>query len=490
MWDAAQLRRHRRAILLFVLIVLLPGIAFSVLIVRSVRGEQVQAAQRQAERRRQIVRLVEADLNAWLFSAQGDAASSEALLTFRLEGDHIVFPEFHLRLPAKASPPRPPEAMPQADRPTPALVTDFYYPRILVFLRDFKSGAQYFLRLKALVVFLPGQTQGYVLDAQRVLDHVNRRLAELCTGEPFTGSLWIADNRDDQPAARTDAFTLPGFSFFQVIFYDGGRPTAGTLGEHAFAYAMALLILVTILGTLLVYRTVAQEARLSRLRTDFVSAVSHEFRSPLSSILALSERLDAARVRDASKLAEYHHLIGQEAQRLSVLVTRLLDFAQIEDGNKTYSLDRVELVAVARDAIGACGYAVRENRVRLRGDDAAPLWVRADRMALQQCIQNLIENAAKYSPVDQPITVTCLSSNGTHTVEVHDHGIGIPLDEQSRIFEKFYRGHRASASNVQGAGIGLALVKHVVESHGGVVLVESEPNAGSRFRLRLPRADA
>src|SRR5439155_22251644 len=102
----------------------------------------------------------------------------------------------------------------------------------------------------------------------------------------------------------------------------------------------------------------------------------------------------------------------------------------------------------------------------------------------RHCIQNLIENALKYSPPDSPVTVTCGTANGSNLVEVQDRGIGIPHEEQERIFEKFYRGRNASELNVEGVGIGLALVKHVIESHGGSVSVESRPGEGSRFVLR------
>jgi signal transduction histidine kinase len=282
---------------------------------------------------------------------------------------------------------------------------------------------------------------------------------------------------------------LEGFPFFQVVFHDPGRAGAIDVRQHAFLYSMALLVLVTILGSVLVYRTVTQEVRLSQLRTDFVSAVSHEFRSPLSSILALSERLDAARVRDPGQLAQYHKVIHHEAGRLSALVVRLLDFAQIEEGVKIYSPERVDLAAIARDAIQSCHYSVALERVQLSATEA-PFWVRGDRTALQHSIQNLIENAVKYSPPDSPIAVTCAAANGCHVIEVQDRGIGVPLGEQARIFEKFYRGRQAIELNAHGVGIGLALVKHVVESHGGSVSVESQPDQGSRFRVRLPRAEA
>lgn len=490
MWAIGQLRRSRRLILLFVVTGVLPAVIIGALIIRAVRNERLESAHQQAERQRQIVRLIEADLNTWLFSTRADSAVSQALFRFELEGQHVVFPEFQLSLPIVQSAARPFESAPPDHRPTAQVITDFYYPRILVFLRDFQ-GAQYFLRLRTLVVRLPDRDHGYALGAQAVLDHVNGRLVEFCAGENFRGRLSIGDLREIQSASgAASAFSIEGFSFFQVSFFDAGGRDAANLGRHAFAYSMGLLVLVTLVASVFVYRAVSQEVQLSQLRTDFVAAVSHEFRSPLSSILALSERLESARVPDPDKLTQYHRIIGQEARRLSTLVTRLLDFAQIEEGRKVYALERVELVGIVRGAIESFEHSVRPGRIRLDGEEAEPLWIRADRTAVSHCIQNLIENAVKYSPPDSPIVVTCASAGDFAIVDVRDHGIGVPPEEQSKIFEKFHRGRQAAGLDVQGVGIGLALVSHVVKSHGGAVSVESVPGEGSRFRVRLPKAGA
>jgi hypothetical protein len=151
----------------------------------------------------------------------------------------------------------------------------------------------------------------------------------------------------------------------------------------------------------------------------------------LSSILALSERLESARVPDPDKLTQYHRIIGQEARRLSTLVTRLLDFAQIEEGRKVYALERVELVGIVRDAIESFEHSVRPGRIRLDGEEAEPLWIPADRTAVSHCIQNLIENAVKYSPPDSPIVVTCASAGDFAIVDVRDHGIPVVTNESS-----------------------------------------------------------
>jgi two-component system phosphate regulon sensor histidine kinase PhoR len=489
MWDLPRLFWNRKTGALLVSMVLLPAAIVAVLITRAVRGERTQAASEKAEHRRQIVRLIDEDLRTWLFSTDAASAMSHALLRFEVRGDSVVFPDFDLALPSSQSPRRFPFSPTPPARPTAQSIADSYYPRILVFLRDFKTGAQYFLRLKVLIVRLPGRDQGYVLEAQPVLDYVDRRLDGLCAAAGCRAALWIGDFRDAAPPSATEAFGLDGFSVFQVAFYpspDAGVPFGG---QHAFAYAMALLAVIAILGSMLVYRAVSQEAHLSQLRSDFVSAVSHEFRSPLSAIMALSERLESSRVRDPEQLAQYHHVVGQESRRLSALVSRLLDFAQIEDGKMVYSLVRADLVAIARDAIASCQYAARPGRIRWSGGEQAPLWILADRAAVQHAIQNLIENAVKYSPADAPVDVTCAPADGSACVDVKDLGPGVPLEDREKIFEKFYRARHVADLNVQGVGIGLALVRHVTDGHGGSVSIESRPGDGCRFRLTLPMAE-
>jgi signal transduction histidine kinase len=495
---AEVVSRNRTVITLFVLMVLLPAVIFSALITRAVRSERIQADYQNTQRQSHIVRLLEADLNNWLFSTRAGSAISKALLRFRLDGDQISFPEYQLSLPSTAPLQRLPLASSTPTTPiTRESISQEYYPRIQSFLRDFgagrHSGAQFFLRLRAVIVRPPGRDDGYVLDAQPLIEYLDSRLAEYCATEPFSASVRGRDFRDT-PSLATDtsgvALGLEGFPFFEIVFRESEMVGSTNLRQHAFAYSMAALFLVTVLGSLFLYRAMSHEVRLSRLRTDFVAAVSHEFRSPLSSILALTERLSSARVHDSEKLAQYHQIIGQEARRLSQLVTRLLHFAQIEEGKKAYSLERVDLLDVAREAVRACGDSADPARIQLLETGTAPLWVWADGTALQHCIQNLIENGLKYSPPNAPVTIACASANGHHIVDVRDRGIGIPQSEQRKIFEKFYRGYEASELNSQGIGLGLALVKHIIDRHGGSIVVESQPGHGSCFRLLLPRMEA
>ncbi len=483
------LRRSQKVVALFGLMVILPAVVFGVLIVRAARSERARQEYDKTLRQRQIVQFIEADLRNWLFGPGSGSARRDARVRFEVQGDRIVIPDFGLSRPVSESPQlRPAEGGPPTGPPDAASVAEHYFPRIQAFRRDFatgrNAGAQYFRQLRALVVQPPGGTEGYVLGDDDVVAYVNRTLEQVSAGEPFTASAWIAAERAARPPAG--GFSIEGFPFLEVVFEDAATGGWPALRGAAFPYSMGFLVLVTVLGSAFVYRAVSQEARLARLRSDFVTAVSHEFRSPLTSILALAERLE--RVRDPEKLREYHRIIGHDARRLSALVTRLLDFALIEDGRQTYARERIDLVATTREAIAACQHVARPERIRLLGAEAAPLWVEADRTALEHAIQNVIENAAKYSPPESPIDVECVRLNGSHLVEVRDRGIGIPREEQARIFDKFYRGRHVAGLNVQGVGIGLSLVRHVIDGHGGSVAVESEPGAGSRFVLRLPGA--
>ena len=491
----STLVRNRRLVTLFVLMVPLPAALFSVLMVRAIANEQLRAAYGTIERQRQIVRLAEADLIAWLYSTDRDAARAHAVLRFATTGDQIVFPDFDLAMPLASAPrPRPFDTAPDPAALTADAVVAHYYPRVQVFLRDLNSGrhsgAQYFLRLRALVVRPHAGAEGYVVGIEPVVEYANQRLAELCAPHPFRAKVWVA--AAEQPAAPgSETYGLVSFPFFEVAFTGTGAPTLNHVRRNAFAYAMTVLVAIAVLGSVFVHRAVSQEMRLSQLRKDFVAAVSHEFRSPLSSITMLAERLVAQRALAPEQLAEYHQLIDRDARRLSALVTRLLEFGQIEEGRALFATAPINLAEVAQSAVEAMRDTAGSSRVHFAADSPADeLWIHGDRTAATHAIQNLIENAAKYSPTDAPIQVRCIAENGKGIVSVRDFGIGVPAAEQERIFEKFYRGRDVTATNIQGAGIGLALVKHVMNAHGGSVSVESAPAAGSCFRLEFPRIAA
>ncbi|MFN2498717.1 MAG: sensor histidine kinase [Pyrinomonadaceae bacterium] len=248
-----------------------------------------------------------------------------------------------------------------------------------------------------------------------------------------------------------------------------------------------LLVVMMIAGLAMTARVVRREMELGRIQNDFIAAVSHEFKSPIASIRLLMERITNGRLRNSETTAEYYAAISREAERLERLVNRLLEWQQIQAGRKRYNFSPASLTGIATTAIEEMRPQAEAKGIILETAFEKPLpQVNTDEAALTDAIENLIDNAIKYSPSDTRITVSCSSTDHQACVEVHDQGVGIANDELPHIFDRFYRGRRGDMSNVHGTGLGLALVKATVEAHGGEVEVTSEPGVGSCFRLRLP----
>jgi signal transduction histidine kinase len=339
--------------------------------------------------------------------------------------------------------------------------------------------ASYVSELGAFLVLFPGTTpeNACLVGESRFRQRAAERLQELVAVEDFGASL--------AQATGSGEFPLPSFPEFQVSFQ--AQQSAGILGfgRHYFFYSTLVLLALTLAGLVFSYRAVAREVEVARLKSDFVAAVSHEFRSPLTSILALLERLQSGRVRDEETSRRYHGVIRQEVERLSALVSNLLDFSRLQKGKHEFNRepsDLVELIDATVESFRNLGHG---DRVRVDALEPSAM-VSIDRGAVGRCIQNLIDNALKYSPKDAPVMVRSGRDNGSFFIEVADRGPGIPVSEQRKIFEEFYRARTTDAHNVKGAGLGLALVKRIMEGHGGEVTVRSQLGAGSAFRLVFP----
>ena len=500
-----RIKNNQKLIVLFVLIVLAPSVLVGYVSIRAIRTELMRQQFQEKERQRSMVWMLDADLRDWLFSFPG-GASSLAILRFQVDGNRISFPDLALTIPADRTKSPLPFSTGRA-KVDPQLLhsaEDLYYPRIQAFLRDlnagFSSGMQYFRhfrRIKVFIVVLPDRQSGYVLDEQRLIEHANQRLGKVPAPKGYRGEIFVGDPGDYNTTSGDD-LTLANFPSLRAGFLrEQSSLSAFDFQTYSPVYFGMLVGIVVLLGVVCLYREVSQEMAATQLKTDFVSAVSHEFRTPLSSILALSERLEGGRVTEGLRLLEYHRRIRQEAHRLNLLVNKLLDFAQIEEGRKEFQMDHSNLCLIAEETVRVFQDLDGGSRIQLQecvrlqqcvSNGQAP--VLADKIAVAHCVQNLIENALKYSPPGSPVTVRCGSENGTCFVEVGDQGVGIPASEQGKIFEKFYRSRNAQPLNVPGTGIGLALVKRIMESHQGQIRLNSEPGKGSWFRLILPRVEA
>ncbi|MFC7336827.1 sensor histidine kinase [Haloferula chungangensis] len=249
-----------------------------------------------------------------------------------------------------------------------------------------------------------------------------------------------------------------------------------------------LAILSAAIGTALIalyviHRTVTRERRLAELKSQFVASVSHELRAPLGSIRLMAESLQQGRV---SKPAEFHTLIAREGARLSHLIENVLDFARIEEDRKQYHFEECDLSALLRDTLRLMQPLAEDRRVQL-AFDIPDLTATVDPSALQQALVNLVDNAIKFSPVRGVVDLRAKSGeDGRITISIIDQGPGIPKSEQKNIFQRFHRLGNELRRETQGTGIGLSIVKHIAEAHGGSITVESTPPNGATFTLTIP----
>jgi signal transduction histidine kinase len=265
--------------------------------------------------------------------------------------------------------------------------------------------------------------------------------------------------------------------------------TLAALGQHFVHTSFLTLGGLSFLlagGILLTYRNVSKEMALARLKSDFVSNVSHELRTPLSLIRLYAETLELGRLTSPEKHQEYYCIIRKESERLTALINNILDFSRIEAGRKEYDFRETDMRELVCNTLESYRYQIEQHGFTLEEKigDVPPL--RVDREAMARSLVNLVNNALKYSQDRKYIGVKLYRENGCVKLEVIDHGIGIPANEQHKIFEKFYRVGDPLVHNTKGSGLGLSLVQHIAQAHGGNVGVDSAPGAGSKFTITLP----
>ncbi len=271
------------------------------------------------------------------------------------------------------------------------------------------------------------------------------------------------------------------------------------LGERFRAEEIDLLISVCAQASETLERLLLQERvfleqeekkqlkELSDLKSYFVSSVSHELRIPLTAIKIFAETLRTGRVKNERERKNYLSIIEGESERLSRLIGNILDFAKIEQGLKTYTFSPIRLDEIIHRAVSTMRYEFEKEgaTLQLKISKNLPI-IDGDADALEQVVINLLSNALKYSTTRKEVTLKLARSANDVTVEVTDKGIGISESELAEIFEAFYQVRDKRVQQVGGAGLGLSLVKHIVESHHGTISVRSVVGKGSRFTIRLP----
>ena len=272
----------------------------------------------------------------------------------------------------------------------------------------------------------------------------------------------------------------------------GYTPPAGSSRRRLLIFVIASVATLLAIGWYFIWRGVSREVRLARLQSDFVAAVSHEFRSPLTSLRHIGDLLAENRLPTEEQKQRSYAVLTHETDRLGRLVESLLDFARFESGSAVLRLSPTSIANVVRSVVA--DFQIRPDagsRSMLVPHSLPDLMVNIDRDAVARALWNLLDNAVKYSPPDSTIWigVSATADGRSACVSVRDEGIGIPSHEQRTVFDRFVRGREATSRRIQGTGIGLALVREIMRAHHGSVAVESEPGAGSTFTLVLPQAD-
>jgi len=296
--------------------------------------------------------------------------------------------------------------------------------------------------------------------------------------EPMSGetSGIISVFEDNFPPWRIEALNHPS------------RPPllSGILRSYYF-WAVLSMMGILVFGIIITGRTISHEKEVLKLKSDFVSSVSHEFKTPISSIKALSERLLEDDVKEKERMREYYSVINREADNLSHLVGNILDLSSMEEGKRKYNMKETHFLAWHEQTVSAFFRKLPRRRFTFRSDiSVSSLLVKMDEQAMQLAVNNLLDNAVKFSSDESEITLALETQGNNLLVKITDGGQGIPPEEQGRIFEKFYRVQSISTQSVTGSGLGLSIVKQVVEAHRGEVRVNSATGIGSTFTIILP----
>ena len=342
-----------------------------------------------------------------------------------------------------------------------------------------------------------GDRLAVLLVGPEFLDRTWRARVRATVGPQFDFALSDAEGRAvlGQPSVpmarqsvRTQSVTQLPWTLHAIDTTTGTPPTL-TAPTRLMLAAVCLMVAVVIASGYVVNRAVSREIKVAQFQSEFVAAVSHEFRTPLTTLRHLSELLVAGRVSSDARRSQFYDTLLRESRRLHRLVEGLLNFARLEAGQLEYRFDPLDpaeflqsVVGEFREEAAALGY-----EVELRCEPDVPA-IPVDRDLLARVVWNLLDNAVKYSPHHRTVQVELAEASGRVVIRVRDRGLGILPGEQQAIFGKFVRGAATKHRAIKGTGMGLALAREIVVAHGGRISVESVPGQGSTFTVDLPTA--
>jgi len=294
-------------------------------------------------------------------------------------------------------------------------------------------------------------------------------------------------NGSELPLTTTGEISLYFKDFSLLVELKNVNLIEELVKRRSWIYGIALSLLLggMILGILLILRDISREEHLARLRADFISNVTHELKTPLTSIQMFTESMVLKRIKSESSKKEYLEIILKETERLKRMINNILDFSRAGKGKREYHFQEVNISSLIHESITDLDYWLVEQNFTLAKDIEDHITAIADPLALKQAIVNLLNNAIKFSIDIKEISVRLKKENEHILIQVEDKGIGIPDDKQDLIFQAFYRVGQNGSKEIGGTGLGLAVVQEIVEAHKGKITVESQLNEGSCFTITI-----
>ncbi|MBE0674122.1 MAG: GHKL domain-containing protein [Bacteroidales bacterium] len=329
---------------------------------------------------------------------------------------------------------------------------------------------------------------GFLIDSEKLLDTV--LTMELQSGLEFEhiinfpASFSRYDAANDRLVNRSQLNPFfPGHTM--VISLSNETLINDIVRRRAWIYGIAFLLLLgsMLLGVVLILRDIAREKHLARLRADFISNVTHELKTPLTSIRMYAESLILGRVKSPEGQKEYLSVMVNETDRLKRMINNILEFSKMEKGKPEYHIVRTNLASLVREAMNEMKYWFEREQFAVTTDLDEDIFAEVDTEKMKQAVGNLLSNAIKYSADLKEISVRVYRGHDHVCVEVSDRGIGIAEEELLRIFEEFYRVEQREGAS--GTGLGLTVVKEIVNAHNGKITVTSEVGKGSKFVILL-----
>jgi len=357
------------------------------------------------------------------------------------------------------------------------------------------KGNHYFISL------LPGEKNGpwgLIMDNDHILqDAIHTLILKNAKGSDFYWELSDVNGEillksDDIPQETSPVQTvfpsnLPSWSLTLYPEEPGLFVSLFRQGKGLFFYIFIVILIILAFGLFFTLQTINHELHLSRMKSYFMSTVSHEFKSPLTSIRQMAEMLVHNRVPSPERQQKYYSTILQQSERLSHLIDNILDFSKMEEGQKIFRFETADIAPFVKVMVESFQKLTADDGFQISLSMKEPLPdVLFDREAMEQVIHNLMDNACKYSGDSKSVEVQLYPKGSKIAISIRDHGIGIRKEDHGKIFSRFYRAGEELTQAVKGSGIGLTIVKQIVEAHQGEVTVESSPGKGSTFNVILP----